>query len=59
MREEEPDKRRAIACIKPGAKAGCEGSATVEFEDAALSAGDVFRADAVADDKSGLGGVGG
>jgi len=56
---EEPDNRRAIACIKPGAEAGCESSAAVGFETARLSACGVLRAVAVADDKSGLGGVGG
>jgi len=45
--------------MKPGANGGCEESVAVESEAAALSAGEVLSAAAVAHDEFGLGGGGG
>jgi hypothetical protein len=59
LRDVEPDKRRAMDCIKDGADAGCGGSAPVEFEEASLAADAITFAMLLAEEESGFGGVGG
>jgi hypothetical protein len=56
LRLEEPDKRRAMDCIKDGAGAGCAGSGVVEFEEEASLAADEIIFAVLLAEGSGFGG---
>jgi hypothetical protein len=59
LREADPDKRRAMDCMKVGVGAGCAESAADESEEETSFAGAEVGAAAALADESCLGGAGG